>query len=83
VHQNQADTPFLLGTAGRLIGGTNSKLDHGLAMEINNALMMAFIHCHHGRATLHCPSAVQPCWGIWLFAMTILKSYNHFFHLEN
>ncbi|XP_018021238.2 platelet-activating factor acetylhydrolase isoform X2 [Hyalella azteca] len=48
VHQNQADTPFLLGTAGRLIGGTNSKLDHSLAMEINNALMMAFIHSHHG-----------------------------------
>ncbi|KAF2353810.1 Platelet-activating factor acetylhydrolase-like [Trinorchestia longiramus] len=48
VHQNQADTPFLLGTGGRLFGGTNSKLDPTVAMEINNALVLAFIHAHHG-----------------------------------
>lgn len=44
VHQNQSDTPFLLGLSGRLLAGTSSKLDPATAMDINNALVLSFLH---------------------------------------
>ncbi|CAL4130997.1 unnamed protein product, partial [Meganyctiphanes norvegica] len=43
VHQNQADTPFVLNYIGRVIGGTSSTLDPHVAMDINNNLALRFI----------------------------------------
>jgi len=46
VHQNQCDTPFVLGRAGRWFAGASSELEPGLAMDLNNALALSFIASH-------------------------------------
>ena len=48
VHQNQCDTPFLVGNIGRAFVGVYSPLDAHTAMDINNRLMLNFIAKHLG-----------------------------------
>ncbi|XP_053646031.1 platelet-activating factor acetylhydrolase isoform X3 [Cherax quadricarinatus] len=48
VHQNQCDTPFLVGHIGRVFVGASSPLDPQTAMDINNRLMLNFIAKHIG-----------------------------------
>ncbi|KAG7168770.1 Platelet-activating factor acetylhydrolase-like [Homarus americanus] len=48
VHQNQCDTPFLVGHIGRVFAGASSPLDPQTAMDINNRLMLNFIAKHLG-----------------------------------
>lgn len=48
VHQNQCDTPFLVGHIGRVFAGASSPLDPQTAMDINNRLMLNFIAMHLG-----------------------------------
>lgn len=48
VHQNQCDTPFLVGNIGRAFVGVYSPLDAHTAMEINNRLMLNFMAKHLG-----------------------------------
>ncbi|KAK3849897.1 hypothetical protein Pcinc_043366, partial [Petrolisthes cinctipes] len=48
VHQNQCDTPFLVGHIGRVFAGASSPLDPHTAMNINNRLMLNFIAKHLG-----------------------------------
>ncbi|XP_066962919.1 platelet-activating factor acetylhydrolase-like isoform X4 [Macrobrachium rosenbergii] len=54
VHQNQCDTPFLVGPIGRVFAGASSPLDPGTAMDINNRLMINFICKHLGELTKSC-----------------------------
>ncbi|XP_069169592.1 platelet-activating factor acetylhydrolase [Procambarus clarkii] len=48
VHQNQCDTPFVVGHIGRILIGATSSLDPHIAMDINNRLMLNFISNHIG-----------------------------------
>lgn len=48
VHQNQCDTPFLVGHIGRVFAGASSPLDPHTAININNRLMLNFIAKHLG-----------------------------------
>lgn len=48
VHQNQCDTPFLVGNIGRAFVGVYSPLDPHTAMDINNRLMLNFMARHLG-----------------------------------
>ncbi|KAK7077113.1 Platelet-activating factor acetylhydrolase [Halocaridina rubra] len=54
VHQNQCDTPFLVGPIGRVFAGASSPLDPVTAMEINNRLMINFICKYLGEKTQTC-----------------------------
>ncbi|XP_045620318.1 platelet-activating factor acetylhydrolase isoform X1 [Procambarus clarkii] len=49
VHQNQCDTPFLVGHIGRVFAGASSPLDPQTAMDINNRLMLNFIAKNIGK----------------------------------
>ncbi|XP_045116466.1 platelet-activating factor acetylhydrolase-like isoform X2 [Portunus trituberculatus] len=54
VHQNQCDTPFLVGNIGRAFVGVYSPLDAHTAMDINNRLMLNFIAKHlEGQSQLY------------------------------
>ncbi|XP_076042589.1 platelet-activating factor acetylhydrolase-like isoform X2 [Oratosquilla oratoria] len=48
VHQNQCDTPFLVGAIGRALSGASSPLDPMMAMDINNRLFITFLCKHLG-----------------------------------
>ncbi|KAK4299482.1 hypothetical protein Pmani_028239 [Petrolisthes manimaculis] len=48
VHQNQCDTPFLVGHIGRVFAGASSPLDPHTAMNINNRLILNFLAKHLG-----------------------------------
>nr|XP_027220091.1 platelet-activating factor acetylhydrolase 2, cytoplasmic-like isoform X1 [Penaeus vannamei]XP_027220092.1 platelet-activating factor acetylhydrolase 2, cytoplasmic-like isoform X1 [Penaeus vannamei] len=43
VHQNQCDTPYLVGPIGRIFAGASSPLDPLMANDINNRIMINYI----------------------------------------
>ena len=53
VHQNQADTPFLVPYYFRGLAGVDSTIDAELAMNLNNRLTLAHLLKHLGKYILN------------------------------